>query len=141
MKKTILILAISSLLIGIGLIGCETSQTKVNNAKENVVEAKQELKQAIKDSLIDFKLKYEVKIAEHDQKIADLKVEIAKQKVDDRNMYNTELTKLELKNNEMKKKLKEFNNENKENWDSFKNEFSRDMNDLGEAFNNFFSKK
>ena len=37
----------------------------------------------------------------------------------------------------MKAKLDAYEETGKDNWETFKTEFSRDMNDLGEAFKNF----
>ena len=55
MKKTIFTLAIAMFMAGGILTGCQSSKTKVENAKDKVVEANQELNQARRDSIQQFK--------------------------------------------------------------------------------------
>jgi len=44
------------------------------------------------------------------------------------------LATLENKNNDLKIKLANFKEDSQDNWESFKTEFSKDMNELGQAF-------
>ena len=62
MKKSIFYLAITTVMAAAMLTGCQSSGTKVDNAQQNVQDAKdkvlaaqQELSQAIKDSILTFK--------------------------------------------------------------------------------------
>jgi len=50
-------------ILGIMLTSCLSSADKVQNAKDNVSKAKDELNQAVKDSIIQFKKESEEKIA------------------------------------------------------------------------------
>jgi len=48
---------------------------------------------------------------------------------------------LEQKNKNLKKQMKAFEADTKEDWLSFKAEFKRDMDDLGDALENFVVQK
>jgi hypothetical protein len=48
---------------------------------------------------------------------------------------------LEKQNEDLKKILREYKEEGKENWETFKLKFNRNMNDLDNSINNFFTKE
>jgi len=134
-------IALATLIAGTVITACQTSEKKVETAKENVVEANVELKQAIKDSLRDFKLESEQKFSDYEKSIAELKISIAKEQKADRIRYEKELAVLEQKNKDLKTKLSDFNDDSQEKWSAFKTEFNRDMNDLGNSFKNLVTTK
>ncbi|MCB2196429.1 MAG: hypothetical protein KQH79_11265 [Bacteroidetes bacterium] len=139
MKKIILVF-VTVFISGTVFMNCQSSSEKVDQAKENVVEATNELNHAIRDSIVQFKKVSEQKINDNEQKIAELKAKIATEKNEIKVISEKRLAELEQKNTDLQKKLSDFNEEQVENWDSFKEEFSGDMNDLGTALKNFVVK-
>jgi len=142
MKKIIMMNAGTALLAGTILSGCESSTKKVENArenlkeaKENVVDSKNELNQALHDSINSYKTDLEYRTTSYDKSIASLKSKVATQKKENKVAYEKALNKLELKNNQLKKKLQDYKEEGLDKWTSFKEEFTHDMDELGEAIN------
>ena len=148
MKKAINIMALALLISGTFLIGCQSSATKVENANEKVDDAKdkvviaqQELDQAIKDSIQQFKKESEEKIILYEKNIAEFKVKIAKEKNEDRVRDERRLAELEQQNNEMKQRLADFNEERQDQWESFRHKFNHDMEQHGKAFKEFWNNR
>ena len=56
MKKSILTIAAAGFISAVIIAGCNSPAKKVENAQENLQEAKQELSQAQQDSVADFEL-------------------------------------------------------------------------------------
>lgn len=137
MKKTIFILGIVLLMAATILSSCQSSAKKVEDAKDKVSEANQELNQAIKDSIQQFKKESEEKINAHAKSIAEFKVRLANEKIENRNNYEKKLEELDQKNTDMKKKLDDYNEEGREKWETFKLEFSRNMDELSRSLKNF----
>jgi len=140
MKKVIITIAVSALMSGTILTSCNSSEKKVEDARENVVVAKQELNQALKDSIQEFRTQSEIRIEDYEKTIVELKANIAKEKKENRSEYEKDLAKLEQKNADLKMQLADFKEENQEKWYAFKTEFSNDLDDLGIAFKNFVKK-
>jgi predicted metal-dependent hydrolase len=140
MKNRITTIAIASIIVGTILSSCQSSEKKVENAKENIVEAKQELNQIVKDSIIQFRTESAIKIADQEKSIADFRKRIAKDKKANREKYETKLADLEQKNTDLKKRLDDYKEESQEQWNSFKFGFNKDMDALGEAFKDLGSK-
>jgi hypothetical protein len=142
MKKSILILASFALITGLILTSCNTSAEKVENAEQNVIEANEDLNNANIEYLADvekYRKETADKIAANNKSIAEFKARIANEKEDAKVAYNQKIIVLELKNSDLKKKMDVFKAESKEQWETFKVEFSKDMEELGTAFGNFFS--
>jgi ribosomal protein L30E len=140
MKKVIITIAVSALMSGTILTSCNSSEKKVEDARENVVVAKQELNQALKDSIQEFRTQSEIRIEDYEKTIVELKANIAKEKKENRSEYEKDLAKLEQKNADLKMQLADFKEENQEKWYTFKTEFNNDMDELGLAFKNFVKK-
>ena len=140
MKNKLSTIAIASILVGSILSSCQSTEKKVEDAKENVVEAKQELNQIVKDSIIQFRTESQAKIAEHEKSIADFRTRIAKDKKANREKYEAKLAELEQKNTDMKKRLDEYKEESQDQWNSFKVGFNKDMDALTEAFKDLGTK-
>ena len=151
MKSIKVILAVSIFMAGTMLTGCQSSGTKVENAenklqdaKNDVHTAKQDLNQAIRDSVSEyqkFKLASDEKIATHEKNIAEFKTKIAKEKKENRAVYERKLASLERKNSNMKKKLVNYKIEEKYSWEKFKIAYNRDMDELGREFKDLSVKK
>jgi hypothetical protein len=141
MNKTIFTLAITTIMAGTMITGCQSSADKIENAKENVkdaedkmVEAKQNLNIAINDSIQLFKKESEEKISAFEKDIAEFKAKITTVKEETKDEYEKKLASIEQKNNKLKKKLENYKEDGQDNWSQFKNEFNHDMDELGKAF-------
>jgi hypothetical protein len=145
MKKTMNIMALAVLISGTFLTGCQSSATKVENANEKVDDAKdkvvlaqQELDQAVKDSIKQFKKESEEKIIVYEKNIAEFKVRVAKENKEARARDERKLAELEQQNRIMKQQLADFNEERKDQWISFRDKVNRDMEKQGKAFRDFW---
>lgn len=135
MKNSISIFA--SIFIAIVVTACSSPAEKLENAQINLNQAQADFNKAQDDHLIDvenYKKETAAKIAANDKSIAEFKSRIENEKNDARIEYQKKITALEQKNSDSKKKLDEYKVEGKEQWESFKAEFSRDMEELGNAF-------
>ena len=141
MKKSVLAITVILLFTGSMFSGCNTSNDKVENARDqvkaaqgNLLEANNELYQARIDSISQFKKESEEKISNNEKYIAEFKAKIANEKEADKAKYEKTLAWLEQQNNNMKKKLADYNDEGQEKWTSFRNEFNHDMDEFGKSF-------
>ena len=137
MKKSILVLAICSFLTVAALSGCSTSAQKVENAKESVLEANNDLDKANKELQADmaiYRLETADRIAANDQAIIDYNARMAHEKKNVKAEIKEKISELKQKNDEMKQKMKDYKEDGKEKWQVFKAEFSHDMDELGKAF-------
>ena len=137
MKKTILI---AVLFAGTFLISCKSAQQKETAAKQNVVEAKQDLKETQASNANEwkvFKAESEAKIIDNEVRIAELKTKMNKPGNTFDGMYRTRIEKLEAKNTELKSKLKNYDG-NQTGWQTFKSDFNRDMNEIGGNIKDLF---
>lgn len=140
MKKKILALALTAFIVGTMVAGCQSSAKKVEKdrenlqeAKDNVVEAKQELNQALKDSIMQFKQESGETISNNEKSILELKAQIAKENKVTKAKYEKIVADLEQKNAAMKSKLDAYQDIEQDKWASFKREFKHDMDELGNA--------
>ena len=143
MKKSTLLLA-SILFLTLSITqACQSSAKKVENAEDNVLDAKKDLNEsqndlviARNDSINDymlFKKEAEMKIIAQEKNIADFKARIAKEKKEVKADYQKKLTDLENKNTDLKKNLADLKDDGQNKWISFKKEFNHDMDELGQA--------
>lgn len=144
MKKPILTIAAILFIAAAIFSSCQPSSSKTEDvrdklmdAKDKVLEADQELNLALKDSIQQFRKESEEKINDYERSIAELKVKIAKEKKENKAIYEEKLAGLEQKNKELKRKLNEYKEEGIDDWKKFKTEFSNDMDELGKAFKDF----
>lgn len=110
------------------------SKTKMNEASENLMEAKSDLNAAQNDfnqTYEAFKIESDRKIAENEKAIAKLRMENKKKvaKAD----FEKKLTTLEKKNQSLKDRMQNYKEEGIDKWESFKTEFNHDMDNLGDA--------
>ena len=148
MKKSILNIAFSGLVISSMLIGCKDSTNKEEEARENVEEArvglneaKTELsnarKAATEQEWKEFKESTNDMIRKNENRIAELKSQMKRTNTSMDAIYEKRIAELENKNRLIKNKLNAYKNEASDDWQTFKNEYDRDMNDLGESLKNF----
>jgi hypothetical protein len=142
-KNFILIVLLSIAVIA--LISCNVDrEEKVEDAKENVIEANQDLKEAqalYEKEWQQFKSEAELKIDANQKSIDELKAEIKTASSKFKAKYEKEVLALEQKNAELRKSINEYKYEGKDKWEEFKKEFNRDVDVVGNAIKDLFSKK
>lgn len=137
MKKSFLTQAAIVLMSIAFITGCNTPTQKIENAQENVDDAKRDLKEANQGYLADivaYREQTAKKIAENNQSILDFNARILAEKKEAQADYKKKIAALEQKNADMQKRMNDYNSDGKDNWDKFKIEFNRDMDELGKAF-------
>jgi len=143
MMKVLSRILMSIGLIGFILIGCNNSpkakEGELNEAKEDVVNAKAELEQSKLDSVSDFnkyKESIQIKLVENEKKIGELRFKLNSKDKSTKELYEQQLSKLELKNTELKIKISEYQQGPEQKWEVFKSDFNKDMDDLGKSISN-----
>ncbi|HEX5169486.1 MAG TPA: hypothetical protein VFW11_09945 [Cyclobacteriaceae bacterium] len=136
MKKTILTYAMTGVIAmtAFSVVGQENK--KAGEAREDLLEAQNDLREAKVDSAADFqkfKAEAELKISENDATIATLKEKSWNENKDTEQKYEEKVVVLQQKNDLLKKKIKESDGTKTSKWSSFKREFNHDMDDLGRA--------
>jgi len=113
----------------------QEAQEDVRDANEEVKDAKMELEKAQKEYLIkynEFKYDSEVKIAENEKYIAELKINSPNNKKA-KAEFDENIIELEKRNQLLKERMYNYKDEGDEKWESFKREFNHDMEGLGNA--------
>lgn len=137
MKKSIFAMATATLIMSVAFTSCNTSSQKVENAENNVIEANEDLDKANQeylDEIESYRRETADKIAANNRSIEEFNARIENEKEQARAEYRKEIAALEQKNSDMKKKMDDYKAEGKDKWEKFKTEFSRDMDELGNAF-------
>lgn len=137
MKKSIFAMATATLIMSVAFTSCNTSSQKVENAENNVIEANEDLDKANQeylDEIESYRRETADKIAANNKSIEEFNARIENEKEQARAEYRKEIAALEQKNSDMKKKMDDYKAEGKDKWEKFKTEFSRDMDELGNAF-------
>lgn len=132
-------LFIGSIALGT-LASCQNStEKKIENAEEelldekmDVAEAKQDLQEARTDSgeFLDLKSKWDNRINENELKIAELKVKAKDQKTEIRNEYERQLSDLQAENNRINNQIRDYRVENGQNLKAFKLSLDQDLDKL-----------
>ena len=139
MKIKYFIAAVSLLITGLIFTGCDNR----DNAKDNVEQANQDMidvQVQFEKDWQQFKSDAEVRINDNQQKIDDFKTAMKTTSTKFKAKYENEVLTLEQKNIELMKKLNDFKYERKENWENFKTAFNNDMDSVGTALKDIFSK-
>nr|WP_321451363.1 hypothetical protein [uncultured Carboxylicivirga sp.] len=159
MKKTVLKhLTVIGFVKGEDLTKCEflekkmdDAKAKLNYAKKEVEEAKQKLIHAKKE-VVESKQKLDEALVESLEKVEKEKKDLKKDREtapsgvlfsrgfstnDIKNKYEEAITELELKKNEIEKRINMFKNDGSEKWESFKQKLTHDMEELGKALKSF----
>jgi peptidoglycan hydrolase CwlO-like protein len=148
MKKSILNLAVVTLVIGSIAVSCKSNtekeqaaQKNVDSAKVAVEKAEEDLAEAKRAATAEewkaFKDSTNAKIEENKSEIAKLKLKIKKTGKDIDNAYQKSIDTLEQKNKNLKTKLDSYKNDVDSDWKSFKREFNHDMDELGQSLKDF----
>jgi uncharacterized protein HemX len=136
-KKPGLVLA---MLAALFVASCSTPAAKVENAKENVTQAKQELKlsqQEYANELALFRAETERELNAFEKEILAINAKIKTSNSKLKAEYEKQIAVLDAQNKEMRKNLSEYKSGKKEDWTKFKADFYGDMNSLGQSLKNF----
>jgi predicted nucleic acid-binding Zn-ribbon protein len=142
MKNNIFTLAVMGLMAGTLVTGCgKTTEQKVQNARENVGDAKQDLKDAQTTYLAEwqtFKRESEQTIAANEKRIDRFKEKMDKAGPKVKAKYSKDVAVLEQRNRDLKKKLEEYKDEGQSKWEEFKTNFKHDMDGVGKTMTDLF---
>ncbi len=114
----------------------EKKAEKVEDAKEAVVNATNDLDKARQDSADEYnqyKVASDSRIRENDSLLVVLKARIKEEKREARITYEKELNQLEEKNEKLKARIHGYKENDKNKWESFKLGFNQDMDALGKS--------
>jgi len=145
MKKTIITIAVSSMLIaGSVFTSCKSPAQKEDAAQAEVQDAKQDLNEAQNDANAEamkvataeewaaFKSDADLKIESNNVRIAELKVKMNKPGVILDPVYKQRIETLEQQNKDLRDRMDAYD-KNHSDWETFKREFNHDMDELGQA--------
>jgi len=131
-------------MIGTLFTGCQSPAQKEEAARNNVLEAKQDLKEVQNDANAEakkvanaqewetFKNDAELIIRNNEIRIAELKVKLNKPGTTLDPIYEKKIELLEQQNKDLKKRIEDYE-KNQSDWETFKREFNHDMEELGKA--------
>lgn len=142
MKKSMLSIFAFTIMIAF-LNSCTSQSEEIENAEQDVVEANEKLDEANRMYLNDveqYRIDTEAKVIANKKAIAELKAEKADAKKEINDEKNAEIARLEQKNDAMESRMRNYKTDDETNWTRFKTEFSRDMEELGQAFKDFSTK-
>lgn len=148
MKKTVLSLALTTIIAGTVLVGCKDASKKEADAQENVQDARENLddakvelsaarRAATEEEWKAFKDSTNATIAQNEVRIAEMRAKIKKTGKTIDEEYAIKIQELEQKNKDIKNKLEVYKNDANSDWESFKKEYNHDMDDLGNSLKNF----
>ncbi len=148
MKTSTIFKAVTAFLFLNISVGCANSTDKeteeLKDAKENVVDAQNNLDQAKKDSAEEYN-KYKTVVlftlSDNEKKIAELKEQRKSESAKSRAKYLKELDELEQKNDLLRSKMNLYNNGAQDKWEAFKKGFNQEVDDLGKAISSLATKK
>lgn len=144
MRKSILVLAVTTFLAGNVFTSCKSNTEKEEDAVENVQDAKENLENVTEDINNDaitkandaewqtFKAEANKTIVENEARIVELKKAMNKAGTTFDATYKKNIETLQERNAALKTKIADYEN-NQTDWASFKREFDSDMTELGSA--------
>lgn len=145
MKSKYFILTGLAFIAGLVFTGCNNnSENKVEDAREEVHQANQELKEARAEYDKEwqlFKTEAELKINAIKSKIEEFKVAMKTMDTIFKTKFENELLTMEQKQIELQKKLNEYHYEGKDNWREFKKGFNDDVDIVENALEDIFDAK
>lgn len=123
MKKSIVTLGMIAMLFAGSLTSCKNNEAKIEDAQEDVLEAKQDVAEEQNEAnqeYENYKMEINEKITKNEQKIADLKVKNITGSADAKERHNKRIAKLEARNSELKAKLDQYRTYSADTWEAFK---------------------
>lgn len=139
MKATNLKTITLACIVAMEIISCSSPKQKaenLENAKENLINAQDDLDKAVLDSTNEYdryKIESEAKLKANDLKIAELKVKMKADKLEIRTKYEKQLNELEMKNAKLKTNIEDYKETNKNKWEIFKSNLNKEIEDIGKA--------
>lgn len=138
MKKNILSVAMAALFVTAGsyIISCNSPEQKVEDAREDVVDAQQKLEEANADyeaELENYRRDVATRSENNTRTLEEFKARVNEKRADARDEYNRKIAELEQKNRDMKLRVDEYKADGKDKWEQFKREVDHDMDELGNS--------
>lgn len=140
MKKSIGLLVASLFLAGAVVTSCKSNAEKVEDAQEDVVDAKEnemdaqeDLNEAKYENASDyeqFKEATKLTIAENETRIAEFKVKLKAESAENQKMYQANVDMLEKKNDQLKDDINDFKEGAEQDWNEFKTRIQKSKNDI-----------
>ena len=141
--KILLIAAV----VSISLYSCkgstEAETENLKEAKEDVVDATQELSEARKDSIVQYasyRVEIDKRLIENDKNIALIRANIKKQKASIRMQLEKDLDVLMEKNEAFRTAIKNNQDGIYSKWETFKTDLNTNMDDLGKSISEMANK-
>jgi hypothetical protein len=140
MKKKIVFSLVLAVLVSISIASCNKSpkakEEVLIDAKQDVETAKEDLDEATSDSIVEFnkyKSSIQIKLAENEKVISDLKASIKAEDRKTQTLYNKQLENLQLRNTELKLKIETYKQGPTQKWELFKVDFNKELDKLGKS--------
>jgi hypothetical protein len=145
MKHAMFTFAVIGCMAGSLVMGCgKTTEQKLDNARDKVGAASQELKDAGTDFLAEwetFKRESELAIETNEKKIEAFKEKMEKAGPKFKAQYSKEVAALEQRNLDLKKKLENYKDDGQSNWVEFKANVKHDIDAIGKTIDDVFTDK
>jgi hypothetical protein len=140
MKTKIVFSLVLAALVSISISSCNKSpkakEEVLIDAKQDVETAKEDLDEATSDSIVEFnkyKSSIQIKLAENEKVISDLKASIKAEDRKTQTLYNKQLENLQLRNTELKLKIETYKQGPSQKWELFKVDFNKELDKLGKS--------
>ncbi len=143
MKTRIILNLLLAVLVSISVSSCNKSpkakEADLNDAKQEVENAKEDLDEAKIDSVVAFnkyKSSIQIKLVENEKVITDLKAKIGDKDRKTQTLYYKQLENLQIKNTELKLKIENYKQGPTQKWELFKVDFNNELDNLGKSISN-----
>jgi hypothetical protein len=140
MKTYIIKTILATSIIGLFMTSCNNSPTAkeedVQEATQDLIDAEADLEQAENDSISDFntfKESIQIKLAENQNVIDDLKLKITSKGKVERDIDEVEINKLEKRNTDLRLKIENYEQGPAQKWELFKVDFNNELDNLGQS--------
>lgn len=138
MKSNFLSVATAAIIItgGSYIVSCNSPEQKVENAREDVVDAQHGLNDANADyqaELENYRRDIASRSEDNTRTLDEYKTKVNDKRADARDEYNRKIEQLEQKNKEMKIRVDDYRGIGRDKWNEFKREVDHDMGELGNA--------
>lgn len=119
------------------LAACQTPETKVDAAKDNVADANQDLKEVTREmraqwqeDWLAFKRANDEVVADNERSIMQFRSDVRAVDQRYRGKYTTLVDDIERRNNELRDRVNNYEITGEVKWEEFKKDIKRDMDDL-----------
>jgi hypothetical protein len=143
MKKSILLITTITIMFAFVVQSCDRPDNQMERAQTDLIEAERDLDIAQSEVEADVQI-YRQEVAndirENNLAIADIKSKILVEDAERRAALEVRIAEIERNSSDLKRQIDNYRITNRDNWDDFKDQFSKDMNDLGDSLDDFFSR-